>query len=105
MSTPASKLRLRSGFRFGLSVNAISNASGGRMPVPALACTRVSVRPSPARHADHAAVTRGFVDHTTSSGNAGRGENGSGLSSSAERWMRSTRSPAVMATAWPEILS
>ena len=29
---PASKLRLRSGFSDGLSVNAISNASGGRMP-------------------------------------------------------------------------
>ena len=32
---PASMLRLRSGFSDGLSVNAISKASGGRMPVPA----------------------------------------------------------------------
>ena len=39
--TPASTLRLRSGFRPGLSVNAISKASGGRMPVPAAARSRV----------------------------------------------------------------
>src|SRR5207247_2655545 len=39
-STPPSTLALRSGLRFGLSVNAISNASGGRIPVPALARTR-----------------------------------------------------------------
>jgi hypothetical protein len=30
-------LRLRSGFRLGLSVKAISNAFGARIPVPALA--------------------------------------------------------------------
>ena len=70
----ASTLRLRSGFRFGLSVKAISNASGGRMPVPALAWMRVeAVASVPASEVAgrHLRVQRG---DRLRSANAGRGE-------------------------------
>ena len=76
---PTSKLRLRSGLRPGLSVNAISNAVGGLMPVPAP--TRIFVQPSriaSAGRRNHAPETFGFGDQTTSVVERGRGRRSPG---------------------------
>ena len=51
-STPSSKLRLRSGFKWGLLVKASSKPLGARMPVPKDPCRRVAPRwpaPDPSR--------------------------------------------------------
>ena len=94
-STPASRLRLRSGASEGLSVNASSNASGGRMPVPAFAFRRVCTRrPSVIGTATQFTASFGFHDSTVSSSKGGRGDHGSPLPASARRVMCSTRSPA-----------
>ncbi len=92
-STPASTLLLRSGLSDGLSVKAISNASGGRMPVPAE--PRIFVKLPSLDVTNHAAETFGFADTTVSLGNGGRGENASASPSSDSRVMRSTRTPPV----------
>ena len=74
-STPASKLLLRSGLSDGLSVNAISKASGGRMPVPAERAQLGEV--AVGRATNHAAEILGFAETTVSLGEGGRGENAS----------------------------
>ncbi len=71
------------------------------MPVPALACSRVRTAPRASCHSATIAATRGFTDVTLSSGNGGRGENGSWLPSSACRSMWSTRRPAVIVARGP----
>jgi hypothetical protein len=101
-STPASTLLLRSGFSEGLSVKAISNAVGGLMPVPPLACRRVQPAASArGRLRNHVTDAFGFADQTTSASNAGLGPNGFGLPSSALREIRSTRTPATMLAGRP----
>ncbi|MNC90727.1 hypothetical protein D3C83_68600 [compost metagenome] len=64
---PNSPLLLRSGFNPELSVKAISNASGGRMPVPNDPRNRVL---SATRND---AAILGFTELTVSSGKSGRG--------------------------------
>ena len=60
--TPMSALRLRSGSRFGLSVKAISKASGGRMPVPKLARSVVRATPAASCHAIRRPDSRGLTE-------------------------------------------
>ena len=84
-----------------MSVKAISNASGGRMPVPA-----ASADPRPRSRAlagqlgltSQATATFGFHDTTVSSANAGLAENVEGLAARLSRMMCSARKPACTLT-------
>ena len=93
---PASKLRLRSGLSDGLSVNAISKPSGGRMPVPADARSFVASGVAGPRY--QATASLGLAETSLSAGKGGRGLNGSDTPGSASRVMSSTRSPPVTNT-------